>query len=224
MTLSVRNVLRKICVSLAVAILAFITVFIISYLLFPVTGIEVHGERMLPQKEAKQAIPDHTSLLTLNSWTLERRLKSNPWVKDVRVYRDWNSGIVTVEVKEHHAAMKARLKSGKEFLAEDGTQLPDAGGAKLKTIDLDRGRLEEVAAAMKVLENNGVGVESIKRVDAGGVEAIAEGKILRFSDHVEPRQAQALNLLLKSQSDAHVFDLRSPERVVVGPLGAGQSG
>lgn len=211
------NLLRSICVSLAVAALTAVTVFIVSYLLVPVTGMRVEGEKMLPERAVSQAIPDHASLVTLNTWTLERKLKSNPWVEDVVVSRKWDSGIVLVQVEERRAVLDAETVGRKVVLAADGTELPGLGGADIRSVGVGEERLEEVVGAMKVLESSGVELESIEAVGSGGVRAKVGGNVVLFSGNVEPEQARALEDLMRKNPDANVFDLRSPERVVVGP-------
>lgn len=210
------KLLRPICVSLAVAALTAVTVFIVSYLLVPVTGVQVGGERMLPERAVSQAIPDHASLITLNTWTLERKLKSNPWVEGVSVSRKWDSGIVSVQVEERRAVLDAETVGREVILAADGTELPGLGGADIRSVGIGEDRLEEVVGAMKVLENSGVELESIEAVGSGGVRAAVGGRVVRFGGNVEPEQARALEELMRKNPDASVFDLRSPERVVVG--------
>lgn len=210
------NLLRPICVSIAVAALTAATVFIVSYLLVPVTGIQVRGERMLPEKAVRNAVPDRASLVTLNSWTLERRLKSNLWVEGISVSRNWNSGIVAVQVEERRAVLSANLDGRDVVLASDGTRLPGLGGADIQSVELDEDRLKEVVGGMKVLESSGVELESVDEVSAGGVRATARGRVVRFSGEVGAEQARALGGLMEKNPEAGVFDLRSPERVVVG--------
>ncbi|MDP8949846.1 MAG: FtsQ-type POTRA domain-containing protein, partial [Actinomycetota bacterium] len=94
---------------MAVAALTTVTVFVASYLILPVAGVQVTGARMFPESEAWYAVPARASLLTLNTASLEREVESNPWVKSAMVTRDWESGIVTVQVEERRAILDAEI-------------------------------------------------------------------------------------------------------------------
>ena len=65
--------LRPISISLAAAVLTAIVVYIGSYLIYPVSGIDVEGARMVPKSEVWQAVPNRTSLVTLNTKLLGDR-------------------------------------------------------------------------------------------------------------------------------------------------------
>lgn len=209
------RVLRPLCLSVAVAFLTAIMVYIVAYLVYPVTGVEVEQARMLPQTEVWNAIPDRASLLTLNSALLERRLKANPWVENVNVSKGWQSGIVTVKVEERSPIVKGEINGRGSVFAADGTELPELGGTGLATVQLDPNRLEEILKAGKTLEENGVEVESIAKVSPAGVEAMVDGRRVIFSSAVEAGQAKALTEIMEKNPEAPMFDLRSPERVVV---------
>lgn len=207
--------LRPVCVSVAVAILTAITVYIASYLIYPVTGVEVEGARMMPETEVWSAIPDRASLLTLNAGLLERRLESNPWVEGAEVSKDQQSGIVTVEVQERSPVLKVDVGNREAVFAADGTELPGLGGAGLKSLSLDENRLEDILRAGKTLEENGMKVGSVEAVGAGGIEAAIDGRRVLLSGEVGVEQARALSEIMEQNPEAEVFDLRSPERVVV---------
>ena len=215
-----RQLLRAFSVTLAVVALAAIVVYIVSYLLFPIDGVRLVGNRMLHKKEVTRNIPEHTSLLTLNPHSLKRNLDSNPWVKGVSITRDWQSGIVTVEVEERRAVLSADLGKKKVVLAQDGTELPGYGGANLRTLKLDRSRLEEIVKAGKVLQRNGIELQSVDASGPGGVRASILGHQVIFAGDVGLDQVRALGGVMKRNPNAGVFDLRSPERVVVSPDGA----
>lgn len=217
------NLLRSVCVSVAVAALTAIAVFILSYFLVPVEKIEVRGERMLPEKSVKQTVPDHASLITLNSWTLERSLKSNPWVEGISVSREWGSDIVVVQVEERRPVLRADLGGRERVLAADGVELPGSGGVEIETVELDEDRLREVVGAMKVLESSGVELQSIEEVGAGGVRATLGDRVVRFSGEVGAEQARALDEIMAENPQAGVFDLRYSDRVVVGGLREGRA-
>ncbi len=203
------------CISVAVAVLTAIAVYIVSYLAYPVTGIKVEQARMLPQTEVWNAVPDRASLLTLNSTLLERRLKANPWVEGVAVSRDWRSGIVTVKVEERSPVLRGAVNGRETVFAADGTELPKLGGSGLQVVKLDENRLEEILEAGKTLVRNGVEVESVTGVGPGGVEVLVDGRRVIFSSVVEAGQARALPEVMAENPGAPSFDLRSPERVVV---------
>lgn len=209
------QVLRPLCLSVAVAVLTAITVYIVSYLAYPVTGIKVEQAHMFPQTEVWKAIPNRASLLTLNPTLLERRLKTDPWVKDIEVSKDWRSGIVAVQVEERAPILKGQVNGREVVFAADGTELPGLGGAGLESVPLDENRLEEILEAGRTLEENGVEVESVAGVGPGGVKAVVNGRRLLLSGVVEAGQARALSQIMERNPDAPAFDLRSPERVVV---------
>jgi cell division septal protein FtsQ len=94
----VSNLLRALAISVTVAVLTTVAIFVVSYLTVPVTGVQVIGARIFPESEVWNAVPDRASLITLNARSLEQKLESNPWVKSAMVTKNWDSGIVTVEV------------------------------------------------------------------------------------------------------------------------------
>lgn len=208
--------------SVVAAGLTAVVVFIISYLLFPVNGLEVAGNRVVPDSEIRQAVPDRASLPLLNSRNLERRLKTNPWVEDASVLKNWESGIVTVEVEEHRAVLDGNVEGRRVVISQDGTRLPGVGGTSLEEVRLDEGRLKGVREAIRTLENGGVELKSIDRVGSGGVHATVEGPEGRgesrvvFADGVGEGQVRVLRGLINQRPGAAYFDLRSPQRVVVG--------
>lgn len=217
--------LRPISISLAVATLTAIIVYIGSYLIFPVSGVDVEGARMVPKSEVWQAIPGHTSLVTLNAELLENRLKSNPWVKGADVNKDWSSGIVTVEVKERRPFLSGELEGRKVVYSAGGVEIPSLGGTGIESVPLDPKRLEEILSAGKTLQDNGVAVESIVGVGPYGVEATVDGRKILFSERIRPSQANALPELMSNNPQVSSFDLRSPERIIVeGQAGGETSG
>ncbi len=202
-------------ISGTVAVLTALVALTVSYLFFPVTGIEVKDARMFRESEAWEAIPKHASLLFLNPDALERRIQANPWVKGVEVIKDWESGIVTVQVEERKAVMDGDFDGRRVVLAADGTKLPTLGGASLARVGVeDEVRLEEISRIGRVLEESGVVLDSIDAIGAGGVEATVGGRRILFAGEVEDGQARLLKGLMEEQPEASYFDLRSPERVV----------
>ena len=197
------------------AVLTALIALAVSYLFFPVTGMEVKGARMFPESEAWEAIPEHASLLSLNADAIERQIESNPWVKGAEVIKDWESGIVTVQVEERNAVLDGDFDGRRIVLAADGTELPGLGGASLARVGIDdEVQLEEISSVGKVLEESGVVLDSIDIVDARGVEASVEGYRTLFGREVRGGQARVLKGLMEEQPEASYFDLRSPERVV----------
>lgn len=188
----------------------------VSYLAYPVTGIVVQGARMFPESEAWESVPDRASLLTLNPGMLEEKMESNLWVESARVRKNWDSGIVAVEVEERSAVLDAEVEGRREVFAADGTELPGLGGASLERVELHEDRLEEILRAGRVLESNGVALESVDGVGAGGIEATVEGRPVIFAGGVGEAQARALPEIISENPEAPLFDLRSPQRVVVG--------
>jgi hypothetical protein len=200
----------------AAATLTAVTVFTICYLYLPVTGVQVIGARMFPESEAWDAVPDRASLLTLNTAALEREVESNPWVKGAEVTKNWESGIVTVQVEERRAVLDAEVEGRRVILAADREELPGLGGASLGRVELDEDQLGEVLEFARILESNGVRLDSVDEAGPGGIEATVEGRRVVVSGGVGGGQARALVGIMEDHPEARIFDLRSPQRVVVG--------
>jgi hypothetical protein len=171
---------------------------------------------MFHEAEAWDTVPNYASLLFLDAEFLERQLKTNPWVKGIRVLKDWKSGIVTIEVEERRAVLNGDLGGRRILLSADGTRLPGLGGADLARVGLDEVQLEEISKVGEVLEENGVVLDSVDEVGPGGVEATVAGRRVLFAGEVDEGQAQALTGFMDKYPKASYFDLRSPNRVVVG--------
>jgi POTRA domain, FtsQ-type len=170
---------------------------------------------MFPDSEAWNAIPDRASLLTLNTASLERKVESNPWVKGAVVTKDWDSGIVKIEVEERHAVLDTEVDGRRVILAADGTRLPGLGGASLGRVELDEDQLGEILEFARVLENNGIRLDSVDDVGPAGIEATVEGRQVVFSGSIGDERARALEDIMGEHPEAQIFDLRSPHRVVV---------
>ena len=210
---------------MAVAALTTVFVFVASYLTVPVTGVQVIGARMFPESEAWNAVPDRASLLTLNTRSLEKKVESNPWVKGAIVTKNWDSGIVTVEVEERRAVLDGEVDGRRVILAADGTRLPGPGGADLERVELGEDLLGEIVEFARVLGSSGVRLDSVDEAGPGGIEATVEGRRVVFSGNVGAGQARALEEVMSEHPDAPIFDLRSPQRVVVGgPSNGGADG
>jgi cell division protein FtsQ len=208
--------LRAVVLSAAVAALTAVVVYAGAYLLFPVTGLEVTGARMFPESEAWQALPNRASLLTLNTGALERKIESNPWVQGVEVLKNWESGIVTVKVKERRPVLSGLLNGREVFYSADGAELPGLGTARLGRVELDAGRLEEILGIVGTLRESRAGLESVDGAGARGVTVIVDGRRVLLSGDVGLDQARALEGIMEEHPEAPYFDLRSPGRVVVG--------
>ena len=201
---------------MAVAVLTTLLVFIVSYLTTPVAGVQVIGARMFPESDAWNAVPDRASLLTLNTDSLEEKVESNPWVKGAVVTKNWDSGIVTVEVEERRAVLDAEVEGRRVILAADGERLPGPGGADLERVELGEDLLGEIVEFARVLQSNGVRLDSVDEAGPGGIEATVEGRRVVFAGDVGAGQARALGEVMAEHPEAPIFDLRSPQRVVVG--------
>ena len=210
------NLLLAISVSAAVAVATTATILLVAYLAKPIAGIRVEGARMYPDSEAWNAVPEHANLLTFNTARLEERIDSNPWVKSAKVSKDWESGIVAVEVQERRPVLDGEVDGRRVILAADGTELPGLGGERLARVELDEDQVEDVLETGRILEENGLTLASVDGVGPGGIEATVEGEPVIFSGSVGVGQARLLEDVMAKHPDAPVFDLRSPERVVVG--------
>lgn len=201
---------------MAVAAITALIVFVFSYLLFPVRGVQVEGARMFPESDAWNTVSDTSSLLTLNPRSVEKSVETNPWVERARVTKDWRSGIVLVQVEERRAVLDGDLGGRRVILAADGTELPGLGGADLDRVKLDEDHVEEILEAGRVLEGHGITLQSVNGVGAGGVEATVEGRGIVFSERLGDGQVRSLAGIMERHPEASLFDLRSPGRVVVG--------
>ncbi len=177
---------------------------------------------MYPESDAWSAVPDHASLLTLNESALEREVESNPWVKGAKVSEDWESGIVTVEVEERRPVLYAEVDGRRVILASDGEKLPGLGGAGLGRVRLDRDQVGEILGLARVLSASGLRLDSVDGAGPQGIEATVEGRKVVFAGGLGEGQAEALTGIMRRHPEAEVFDLRSPERVVVGPASGGE--
>jgi hypothetical protein len=161
----------------------------------------------------------------LNAEMLERKVESNPWVKGAEVSKNWESGIVTIQVKERRPVLDGEVDGRRVILTADGTELPGLGGAQLGKVELDEDQLGEIVEFGRVLERNGVRLDSVDEVGPGGIEATVEGRRVIFSGRVGEDQVQALKDVMRWHPEAPIFDLRSDDRVVVGgPSNGGADG
>jgi hypothetical protein len=215
------KVLRAVLLSVAVAFVTVACVFVAAYVLFPLDGIEVSGARMYPESEAESLVSDYSSLLTVNTRMIETEVESNPWVETARVRKMWDSDIVSVEVEERRPVLFAEIEGRRVILSGDGVELPGLGGADLRRVELDVGMAPDILDAVRTFEENGVRFGSVDGVGPGGVEATVAGRPVIFSGEVEAGQVRALPDVMDENPDAPVFDLRSPDRVVVGAAGGG---
>ena len=214
--ISAWRLLRAVVLSAAVAALTAVVVYAGAYLILPVTGLEVTGARMFPESEAWQALPQRASLLTLNTDVMERKIESNPWVQGAEVLKNWDSGIVTVEVKERRAVLSGLLNGREVYYSADGAELPGLGDARLGRVELDAGRVEEFLGIVGTLRESGAKLESVDGVGARGVTVTVDGRRVLLSGDVGRDQARALEGIMEEHPEAPYFDLRSPGRVVVG--------
>lgn len=178
---------------------------------------------MYPESEAWNAVSDHASLLTLNDDVLEQRVESNPWVEGARVSENWESGIVTVEVEERRPVLYAEVDGQQEVRSADGEELPGLGGARLGSVELGRDQVGEILEFGRLLGKSGVRLDSVDEAGPQGIEATVEGRKVVFSGAVGEGQARALKDIMRRHPEAGIFDLRSPDRVVVGGSSAGEA-
>ena len=129
---------------------------------------------------------------------------------------NWKSGIVTVQVEERRAVLYAEVDGRRTILSSDGKELPGLGGAGLARVKLDRDQVGEILEFARVLNRSGVTLDSVDGAGAAGIEATVEGRPVIFSRDVDKGQVEALKDIMPEHPDARVFDLRSPDRVVVG--------
>jgi len=200
----------------AVAVATTLTLLLITYLNFPVTGVRVEGASMYPESEAVNAVPDHASLLTLNTDLLEARVESNVWVEGAEVNENWKSGIVTIQVEERRPMLYAEVDGREVVLSSDGEELPGPGGLGLDRMELDRDQVGEILDFARTLHDNGMRVDSVDGAGAYGIRATVQSRTVIFSRDVDDRQADALRNIMPEHPHARLFDLRSPDRVVVG--------
>jgi hypothetical protein len=178
--------------------------------------VRVEGASMYPESEAVDAVPDHASLLTLNTDLLEARVESIVWVEGAEVNENWKSGIVTVKVEERRPMVYAEVDDRDIVLSSDGEELPGLGGADLDLMELDRDQVGEILDFARTLHDNGMRVDSVDGAGAYGIRATVQRRSVIFSGDVDDGQADALRKIMPEHPDARLFDLRSPDRVVVG--------
>ena len=171
---------------------------------------------MYPETEAADAVSNYASLLTLNERMLEQKVESNSWVQSAGVNENWKSGIVTVQVEERRPVLDAEVDGREIILSSDGQELPGLGGASLEKMELDRDQVGEILVFARTVHESGLTLDSVDGVGAGGIEATVDGRQVIFSGDVGARRVSALENIMPEHPDATVFDLRSPERVVVG--------
>ncbi len=86
---------------------------------------------------------------------------------------------------------------------------------------MDRDQVGEILEFGRMLGRSGVTLDSVDGAGPQGIEATVEGRSVVFSGPVGEGQARALTGIMRRHPDAEIFDLRSPERVVVGGLSGG---
>ncbi|MBA2692502.1 MAG: FtsQ-type POTRA domain-containing protein [Rubrobacter sp.] len=210
------RIFRAVLLSVVVAGATVACVFVAAYVLFPLDGIEVSGAEMYPESEAESLVSGYSSLLTLNSRRVEEEVEANPWVEVARVRKEWDSSIVLVEVEERCPVFYAEIEGRRVVFSGDGAELPGLGGADLSVVEVDGDRVPEILNTVRTFEENGVRFASVDGIGPGGVEATVEGRSVIFSGGVEASQIRALPDVMEENPEAPVFDLRSPDRVVVG--------
>lgn len=212
-----KRVLRTIVISVVAGTLASVAVFVGAYIAFPLEGVNLRGERMLQKSEVEGLVSKRSSLLTLNTRSLEQEIETNPWVESATVERDWRKHEVVIDVKEHRAVLLASVEGRERILASDGAALPDTGGARLSPVELERWQVPAVLESVRTLEAGGANLESVDSFGAEGITATVDGRRVILSDTVRSEQASALGEVMRQNPNSPYFDLRSPGRIVVGP-------
>jgi cell division protein FtsQ len=133
-----RDMTREISTAAAalvvVALLGLVSIFLCNYALssplFRIREVTVRGCRELTEKDilTLAAIKPTSTLLSINTDTLRRRITANPWVKEVFVGREFPDRLV-MEVRERKAL--ALLER------PDGFYLMDAEGVPFKKLASD---------------------------------------------------------------------------------------
>ncbi len=129
---------------------------------------------------------------------------------------NWESGIVTVQVEERRPVLRAEVDGREIILSSDGEELPGLGGVGLERVELDLDQVGEILEFARTLHENGLGLDSVDGAGAGGIRTTVEGRPVIFSGDVDEGRALALKNIIPRHPDAGFFDLRSPDRVVVG--------
>lgn len=209
------QLLQAVIISTVAAALTTVGVFLAAYLLFPLEGVKVSGNRMLPESRVHELVSERSSLLTLNARMLEHEIESDPWVESVEVWKDWASSIVVVEVKERRAILSGEIEGERVIMADDGEELPGPGGAELSEVEVDGERIAGIVEAASTFEEAGMRLDSIDAVGPGGIQATVEGRSVIFSGEVREGQARVLEGVMRENPGDRIFDLRSPDRVVV---------
>jgi len=81
---------------------------------------------------------------------------------------------------------------------------------------LDRDQVGEILDFASTLHDNGMTVDTVDGAGAYGIRATVQDRTVIFSRDVDYRQAEALKSIMAEHPEARLFDLRSPDRVVVG--------
>ncbi len=179
-----------------------------------VKEIKVTGTSRLSEKEVVESlgIPPGANLLSLDLDELERRLVTNPWVREAIVKRKW-PGILSVHLKEHRPVAVAKLDDS-YLVDSEGTLFTKVGeGEKwrlpvitgLPSSTKVEGRLPD--DAMKVVRllklsskrpsTLGTGnIREIKVVDGKGFLVYIDSMELRFGpDDIEHQFSRAEKVL-----------------------------
>ncbi|MGH3089600.1 MAG: hypothetical protein ACRDSJ_20120 [Rubrobacteraceae bacterium] len=94
----------------------------------------------------------------------------------------------------------------------------------MSRVELDGDQVSSILEAARVFEDNGARFGSVDGVGPGGVEATVGGRSVIFSGSVGAERARALVDLMEDHPEVSLFDLRSPDRVIVrGDGGDGES-
>ncbi|MGN7613574.1 cell division protein FtsQ/DivIB [Magnetococcales bacterium HHB-1] len=86
---------------------------------FPLRRIQIHQSVHTDVQRALRVlgVPQHTNLFMVDIHAVRKRLISLPWVRDIRVERQWSQGILAIALIEKNAVCTSR--SGERLILMD---------------------------------------------------------------------------------------------------------
>ena len=157
---------------------------------FQITSIRVQGTR----KVAKAAVLElcgvdlHSNLLSADRADVEQRLRSHPWIKEVRVERDWPSRLL-IRVQERKAEALVYGGDGWYFVDRDGVVFSPAMAGD----DLDfpvitgmkgeawrNGKNKGITDALQLLRRAGRGNTNLPKQNISELHVTKDGDIILF--------------------------------------------
>lgn len=210
------RILGTTLVSVVAGMVAAAAIFIAALVAFPLESVSVRGTSEVPKSDIERLVSTRSSLLTLNTDSLEADIEGNPWVEGATVGRDWRKREVVVDVDERVAVLRVSVDGDVRVLASDGTALPGDGAKELPVVELQGWEVATILQAAEAVEGGGGDLESVDSVGEEGITATVAGRSVLLSEIVEVAQIEALGEVFRENpEDEAVFDLRSPGRVIV---------